>query len=287
MTILIDEETGEVTGLTIQDRAKQILNIRDEVLIELAARSKDLTHEIKSEQDYKEIGRAKSALVSMRITINTGGKAGRDDMTATAKAIINEEKRCIAIFAPEEARLQALQDAWTDKKKLEAGRAAAEIEAKFQAIKSVEASLDHGLNFGDNSMTIMARIDAVTGVDVNALDGSRKVEFELKKLTTLNTLNAAFDVASANEAAQASVAAVWAANDAAAAQRIAEQNEATERTQKLANAPDADKLIAYRDALMALKPPAMETVAGMELMTSILTALTKLADRIEDAARSM
>lgn len=286
MTILIDEDTGEMVSLTVQDRAAMALAGKDYELTDLAARSAGLV-KIADEQDYKEVQRARTALVTVRTGIAAKGKMARDDANAFSKAVISEEKRLIAFIEPEELRLKAMQNVIDDAKRIEAGREAAEIEAKFQAIKSVETALDHGLNFGDNSMTIMTRIDAVTKVDVSAIEGQRKVEFELKKLTTLNTLNAAFDMAKKNEAATAALEAQQSALSEKADADMAEQLKTAERTQKLANAPDADKLIAYRDSLMALKPPAMETVAGMELMTSILTALTKLADRIEDAARSM
>ncbi|MFX8160626.1 hypothetical protein ABTL01_19900, partial [Acinetobacter baumannii] len=51
-------------------------------------------------------------LANARIAISKAGKEARDDATKFSKAVIEEEKRLIAIIEPEEDRLRGLRDAW-------------------------------------------------------------------------------------------------------------------------------------------------------------------------------
>lgn len=284
MTILVDQETGEVTGLTLQNRAVTSMGVDETALFELSARSKDLTHEIKSDAHFKEYGRAKSALVSARNSIEAKGKAARDDATAFSKAVIAEQKRLIAILEPEENRLQAKQDVWTDAKRRIELEALAIIEAKNAAIRELDAKLDHNLQFGDTAARISLRLAQVEAIELNdevCGNTTRRVEMDIKKLTTINTLKAALDVASKNEALAAQLAAM----PNVAPNPIQLSGEMREiPISKPHDGTDVQKLIAWAQSLAAVPLPELKTSSGAATLIAAAASLSKLIRRIEAAA---
>lgn len=141
------------TALTVVERASLAIRSSEyePKLRELAARSVAITA-ITNADGYKECHSARMALKRERIAIESDGKTARDDATAFAKAVIAEEKRLVGIIAPEESRLQAIQDAHDAKAAAEKARKEQEerervaaIRARIDAIKA-RATVAYKLN---------------------------------------------------------------------------------------------------------------------------------------------
>jgi hypothetical protein len=99
--------------MTVVDRAAHVLKFdqRKADLAELATRSHRIV-EITNTAGRDECHSARMALKNTRIEIEKAGKAAREDATAFSKAVISKEKELIDVIAPEEGRLQSIQDAW-------------------------------------------------------------------------------------------------------------------------------------------------------------------------------
>jgi len=78
-------------------------------LTALAQKSTAITA-ITNADGYKECHTARMALKRERVDIERTGKTARDDARKFADGVIAEERRLIALIAPEEQRLQKLQD---------------------------------------------------------------------------------------------------------------------------------------------------------------------------------
>jgi hypothetical protein len=287
MNMIINEETGEITGLTVQNRAEASIAVNENELYELAAKTADMKHEIKSEADYKEYTRAKSGLVSMRIRIKEKGKAARDDANAFSKAVIAEEKRLIEIINPEENRLSAIQEVYDAKKRKIAAAEFAAVEAKNQARKELEASLEHGLNFGDTAPVIKARIAAVSAVELNEVNcetGARLVDFKLKKVHTLEVLNTALKMATEIEAAQTKVDVPNGGNLNVTFPMPIIVDGSSGAAENLLRGTDTKKLNAWAHQLLNVFPPELTTAGANAILTGARNSLSKLVERIEAAA---
>jgi hypothetical protein len=291
----IDTETGEIlsdegTELTVQDRAKLALKGNVAQLAALALESAELT-KIDTDENYKEIQVAKTKLVKMRLHITEVGKLARDDANAFAKAVIAEEKSLIEIIKPEELRLAALQFDWDEAIRIEKGKEFAAGEAKRLAREALSASVDVGLNFGDNSAKISARIEAVQAVNLDTtavvLTAEDKTALALKQLQSLNTLRDALALATAAENNMAAAQLLQAANQQKLeeAERQAKAKEAA--TRALENAPDAEKIDAWATAVRGLSFPIMESEVGQATKLEILAALDKLIARVSAATVAM
>jgi hypothetical protein len=99
--------------MTVIDRAANVLkfNERKAELAELAKRSERIV-DITNTAGYQECHSARMALKTTRVEIEKAGKAAREDATAFSKAVISKEKELIDVIAPEEGRLQSIQDTW-------------------------------------------------------------------------------------------------------------------------------------------------------------------------------
>ena len=99
--------------LTVQNRAALALNTstREQALQELKAQSTDIVL-VNSKDGRTQVHTAAMALRTARTTISKLSKDARDDATQFCKAMIEEEKRLIAIVEPEETRLLKLRDDW-------------------------------------------------------------------------------------------------------------------------------------------------------------------------------
>lgn len=106
--------TEQTTALTVIQRAVAAIGItaeREKELRELAARTNGI-NAITNKDGYQQVHSGRMALKNERLSIQGLAKEARDDATKFSKAVIAEEKRIIAIIAPEEDRLQKLQDAY-------------------------------------------------------------------------------------------------------------------------------------------------------------------------------
>lgn len=106
------EQKQPGTALTVQERASLALGAREHEikLRELAAQATEIVA-IRDKVSYDQVHGTRMSLKRARIAIEGSGKTAREDAQAFAKAVIQEERRLIAIIEPEEGRLQALQDA--------------------------------------------------------------------------------------------------------------------------------------------------------------------------------
>ncbi len=131
--------------LTLQTRAALALNSTrtERDLVALAAKNVHIVAVIDKDGRSQAHGAAME-LKAARVTIEKVSKAARDDAVQFGKAIIQEEKRLVALVEPEENRLIALRDAWDT----EQARIKAEAEAKERArITAIHANIAEIRNF--------------------------------------------------------------------------------------------------------------------------------------------
>lgn len=119
-----------MTELTVVQRAVKALgsNENEKNLRELVAKSASIV-EIKNADARTQCHGAYMVLKTARVEIEKAGKTAREDATAFSKAVIDEQKRLVAITTAEEDRLQSLRDEWDEAREAEK-RAAREAEEK-------------------------------------------------------------------------------------------------------------------------------------------------------------
>lgn len=142
---MTDETITDIAALPPADRAMIVLNTT-----KTEADLKAMVEEAKAITEVKEkADRVNAHLVGMKLrtartTITKVGKEARDDATAFCKAVIDEEKRLIAITQAEETRVLALRDAYDkrieDEKAVKAAREA-EIKGKIAGIRALAQEL--------------------------------------------------------------------------------------------------------------------------------------------------
>lgn len=128
------------TELTVIERAANVLAF-DETktkLVALAAESARIV-EITGAPGYQEAQAARVKLKFARVDIEKRGKAAREDAQAFAKAVIGKERELVEIIAPEEDRLQTLQDKWDSIVALEK---AAKAEAERLRVLNIRLAID-------------------------------------------------------------------------------------------------------------------------------------------------
>lgn len=128
------------TELTVTERAANVLAF-DETktkLVALAAESARIV-EITGAPGYQEAQAARVKLKFARVDIEKRGKAAREDAQAFAKAVIGKERELVEIIAPEEDRLQTLQDKWDAAIALEK---AAKAEAERLRVLNIRLAID-------------------------------------------------------------------------------------------------------------------------------------------------
>ena len=245
---------------------------------------------IDTEEDYKEIKAAENLLVKTRLNIVELGKGIRADATAFSKAVIAREKELLMLISPEELRLKALTFAHTEAIRIEAGRAHAEAEALRQRYENVVTALTFNIAFGATAEYIQARLNQCKEINLAELDfltKQQQTELALLQLTTINALNTAHQQVLEMEAAKQAAQKLNEIN-AAEADRINAENslkKATER--RLANAPDAEKLVAFAEFLDHMGMPVMSTERGQEIKLALVDEIKKLATRIRVAAEKL
>lgn len=138
-------ETTDIAALPPTDRAMIVLgSTKTEAdLKQMAADAKHIT-EVKDKDGREQAHRMGMKLRSARTTITKTGKSARDDATAFCKAVIDGEKRLIAITEAEENRVLGLRDAYDAA--IEAEKAAkaaklAEIQGKIDGIRGLPLAL--------------------------------------------------------------------------------------------------------------------------------------------------
>jgi hypothetical protein len=159
------------TALTLANRAAVALGspAYETRLAALVANSVAIVA-IASPDAYKECHTARVALKNTRLAIGVAAKVARDDATKFSKAVIEEEKRLVALVQPEETRLQTLQDDYeaaleAEKERLrdiETNRLAA-IKARISVFQSAPLSM-----VGKTSTDIAAHCDTLQDLVIDA-----------------------------------------------------------------------------------------------------------------------
>ena len=189
------------TELTVIERAANVLAF-DETktkLVALAAESARIV-EITGAPGYQEAQAARVKLKFARVDIEKRGKAAREDAQAFAKAVIGKERELVEIIAPEEDRLQTLQDKWDSVVALEK---AAKAEAERLRVLNIRLAIDavRGLPLqavGATSAQIAELIDranAPLGIDAQEFD----VEAKRAQQEAVDRLTSAHAAAVADE----------------------------------------------------------------------------------------
>ncbi|SRR5260221_378342 len=188
----MNAEAKDVVLMTLEQRAVVALGQKDNEkgLVKMARQSKNLVA-ITNADGLEQVHAARMVLKNQRITIQSIGKAAREDATKFSKAIIAEENRLVALIQPEEERLAALQRAYEDKLRAEEeGRVQAELArvARHKTfIDNIRATVTHLA--GADSKRIEGEIAHLKG---KTIDG-RLDEFEQEAndvmVATLHRLN--------------------------------------------------------------------------------------------------
>lgn len=217
------------TELTVIDRATAVLKF-DETkaallpLVEASARIVGITNGA----GYAEAQSARMKLKNTRVEIEKRGKAARKDATAFSKAVIAKEKELIGVIAPEEDRLQALQDEWD------------------AAIAREKAAKDEAERL--RVFAIRQHIDALRALPLRAVGVASHVIADVLSMASEPLMFDAQEFAADALAAQAdAVAALTAALDAAKADEISRESERKERE------AEAARIAAERAELARLR----------------------------------
>ncbi len=142
---MTDETITDIAALPPADRAMIVLNTtKTEADLKAMAEEAKAITEVKEKADRVQAHLIGMKLKNARTTITKVGKEARDDATAFCKAVIDEEKRLIAITQAEETRVLALRDAYDkrieDEKAAKAAREA-DIKGKIAGIRGLAQEL--------------------------------------------------------------------------------------------------------------------------------------------------
>lgn len=158
------------TQMTVIERARMAVGSakHEAKLIDLAEGSKAIVS-ITNADGYKEAHATRMTLKNARLSITKTSKTARDDATAFAKSVIEEERRLIAIIEPDEERINALQVAWDAEIEAEKQSKIAAESARVAAIKEkIEAFRGAPLAvLGKTSGEIRTALDDVDAVQID------------------------------------------------------------------------------------------------------------------------
>ena len=270
------------TALTVQDRAAVALNA-SKTEADLKALALKNTHIVAviDKPGRDQTHGAAMELKRARIDIEKASKDARDDATKFSKAVIQEEKRLVAIIEPEETRLLGLRDGWDDTQ--------ARIKAETDRIERARVTAIHEEIAGIRSFGALALqcrtaariaglIETLTAMRSNGYDSFQEfgTEAEQVLVSTMQTITNLYTekqgqeleaarVKAEQEALAASLAAERAALDKERAELAAARKAIEDAKPKAEPVPDAyDKdLQAYLAAVQAPVPaPAITVIDG-------------------------
>jgi len=229
--------------LTVVERARVALSTPtyEKEIAALVANTTSITV-VKNAAGREQAHAAGMRLKNSRVTIQKSGKGAREDATAFSKAVIEEEKRLVALIEPEESRLFDLRDQWDEsreKEKRELERLEAErqavVQGRIDAIKQVIVDVA-----GKPSAEINDAIVAFDFQEAYAVEdfGKRIDEALQVRKETIARLDEMLEVALAREAMAAEAARRAEADRAEAARVKAEQAMERERLEARQRALD-------------------------------------------------
>lgn len=225
---------NETTELTVVERAAIALGTseREAQLAALVNESSTIVA-IKNNAGRDQCHSAAMKLRTTRVDIEKAGKAAREDATAFSKAVIAEEKRLVAITAPEEERLLGLRDEWDEAREAERR---AKVEAEARRIAAIRVKIDEiracvSIAAGKSSADIEGAIIALVDETID-IEGFAEMtgDAEAARGETLDKLRAMHGAALAQEAE---------------ARRVAEERAELER-QRAALEAEQERLAAER-----------------------------------------
>lgn len=255
--------TAPTTELTVIERASVALGAaeHEKKLIELAARSKDITG-ITNQDAYKECHSCRMVLKNERINLERLGKAAREDAQKFAKAVIAEETRLISLIEPEEKRLQVIQSEFDAIEKRAAEAAAKRIEdlqARIVMIQNVPVAMA-----GKRSADIQGGINYLNALDVTeyAEFAPMATEARDKALIALNQL----------------LAGAVAQEQLAAAEQAKIEAERAELAKLRAEKDERDKADAARAAQEAAERPQAEAESRAKIEAEEAASRVRIAE---------
>lgn len=156
----VTHETTDIAALPPADRALIVLNsTKTEADLNAMVEEAQAITEIKDKAGREQAHRLGMKLKTARTAVEKTGKAARDDANAFAKAVIDEQKRLIAITEAEEKRVLGLRDTYDEQVEAEKRAAEArrvEIKGKIDGIRALPRLLA-----GAGSEEIMAEWGAL------------------------------------------------------------------------------------------------------------------------------
>lgn len=193
------------TEITVIERAEKVLAFADTKakLAQLAEKSKPLT-EITNPAGYQQVHSARMDLKNTRVELQKRGKAAREDAQAFAKAVIAKEKELVDVIAPEESRLQALQDEWDAAREAERQ---AKIEAERKRVADIQRMIEEIRDLARPEGRSAEIAQALAEAESLELDKDRYQEFteaaELARSETVEKLRTLLTQAVEREAEEA------------------------------------------------------------------------------------
>lgn len=187
--------------LTATERASSVLKFEETKaallpLVEASARIVNITNGA----GYAEAQSARVKLKNTRVEIEKRGKAAREDATAFSKAVIAKEKELIGVIAPEEDRLQSLQDEWDS---AIAREKAAKAEAERLRVLTIRLAIDavRGLPLQAVGATSAQIADLINRANLPFEIDAQEFEIEAKRAQqdAVERLTAAYVAAVAEE----------------------------------------------------------------------------------------
>jgi len=251
------------TALTVIERAFVALgsSALETHLSDLAKKHADIVA-IANKDGREQVHAAVMVLRKQRTAIAASGKGARDDAAKFCKAVIDEEKRLIAMIEPEEDRLIKLRDEWDQAREAEK-KLAAEIEAKRKAWHESQVSGIRGVVLGAAGAPSQKLRDLIHEIDL--IEPSEELHAEYMpivaraKAETLSKLLEMLTEAEDREAEQARIKAEQekeAARLASEREELAKLRAEAEERQRIeaeaaevARKAEADKMAAERAEL--------------------------------------
>ena len=285
------------TALTVIERAFVALgsSALETHLSDLAKKHADIVA-IANKDGREQVHAAAMVLRKQRTAIAASGKGARDDAAKFCKAVIDEEKRLIAMIEPEEDRLIKLRDEWDQAREAEK-KLAAEIEAKRKAWHESQVSGIRGVVLGAAGAPSQKLRDLIHEIDL--IEPSEELHAEYMpivaraKAETLSKLLEMLTEAEDREAEQARIKAEQekeAARLASEREELAKLRAEAEERQRIeaeaaevARKAEADKIAAERAEMEKQQQAIREQQAEIERQQR---AIKDAQDRQEAEARA-
>lgn len=237
--------TAQLTTLPPAERAVVALgsSALEIHLNDLVKKNADIVA-IANKDGREQVHIAAMVLRKQRTDISKTGKDARDDAAKFCKAVIEEEKRLIAIIEPEECRFIKMRDEWDAEREAEKQAAIAKEAMRRKHIEEMIDAIRNTVFVSPREAS--ASIEAIIAA-TEALDVSEAIYEEFApaaaraKAEALESLRETLDLAKCNEADQAR--SIKAEQEAAAAQLAAER---AEMERQLAEAQEQARIAAEK-----------------------------------------